>query len=158
MTMQYFIRTSPRPVQTKPNHPGWSRPVSDINQDWPAWFCLQDLTCRTIRNPAASVSTSVRNGPGPRQGPAGGLPRAPDGTGQHNAVHTRPSNLRTAVLMEDRGPCKVRHFSVGDCRGLPGTTGDYESYQQHFMTPFSRKYRNSSNKIKRNLRQSSRDK
>ena len=33
---------------------------------------------------------SVRNGPGPRQGPAGGLPRALDGTGRHNAVHTRP--------------------------------------------------------------------
>ena len=70
------------------------------------------------------VANSVRNGPGPRQGPAGGLPRAPDGTGRQNAVHTRPSNLRTAVLMEDGGPCKVRHFSVGDCRGLPGTTGD----------------------------------
>ena len=104
------------------------------------------------------ATNSVRNGPGPRQGPAGGLPRAPDGTGRHNAVYTRPSNLKTAVLMEDRGPYKVRHFSVGDCRGLPGTTWDYESYQQHFMTPFSSKYRNSSNKIKRNRRQSSRDK
>ena len=70
------------------------------------------------------TTTSVRKSPGPRQGPLGGLPRAPDGTGRQNAVHTRPSNLRTAVLMEDGGPYKVRHFSVGDCRGLPGTTGD----------------------------------
>ena len=121
---------------------------------------------------------SVHNGPGPRQGPAGGLPRAPDGTGRQNAVHTRPSNLRTAVLMEDGGPCEVRHFSVGDFRGLPGTTGDcgglwgtagdyrglpgttrdYESYQRNFTTPSLTKYRNSSNNIKRNLRQSSRDK
>ena len=80
--------------------------------------------------------------------------------------------------MEDGGPCKVRHFNMEDCRGLLGTTGDceglrgtagdyggllgttgdYESYQQHFMTPFSSKYRNSSNKIKRNLGQSSIDK
>ena len=27
--------------------------------------------------------------------------------------------------MEDGGPCKVRHFSVGEGRGLQGTMGDY---------------------------------
>ena len=84
---------------------------------------------------AAGRVGSVLNGPGPPQGPTGGLPRALDRTGRQNAVHTRPRNLRTAVIVEDRGPCKVRHFSVGDfrgrqgtardCGGLRGTTGDY---------------------------------
>ena len=31
----------------------------------------------------------------------------------------------TPVLVEDGGPCKVRHFSVGEGRGLQGTMGDY---------------------------------
>jgi len=45
-----------------------------------------------------------------------------------NAVHARPGNLRTAVIVEDGGPCKVRQIREGDCRGLwglPGTAGDY---------------------------------
>jgi len=67
---------------------------------------------------------SVLNGPGPPQGPTGRLPRALDRTGRQNAVHTRPGNLRTAVFVADGGPCKVRHFSVGDGRGLWGTVGD----------------------------------
>ena len=58
-------------------------------------------------------------------GPGGGLPRALDRTGRQNAVHTRPRNLRTAVIVENGGPCKVRHFSVGGCRGRQGTAGDY---------------------------------
>ena len=84
-------------------------------------------------------------------GPCGGTAKSPgrDGTAQ---CSPHPS-----FKPQDGGPCKVRHFSVGDCRGLPrttgeygglpgtaedcrglwGTTGDYESYQQHFMTPFS---------------------
>jgi len=43
---------------------------------------------------------------------------------------------------------------AGDDQGLrvtellPVTTGDYESYQQHFMTPFSSLYRNLSDQIK----------
>ena len=45
-------------------------------------------------------------------GPGGGLPRALDRTGRQNAVHTH--------LVEDGGPCKVRHFSVGEGRGLQG--------------------------------------
>ena len=52
------------------------------------------------------------------------MPRALDRTGRQNAVYTRPENLKTAVLDEDRGPCKVRHFSVGEGRGLQGTMGD----------------------------------
>jgi len=71
------------------------------------------------------MGVSVLNGPGPLQGPMGGLPRALDGTGRQNAVHIRPGNLRTAVIVEDGGPCKVRQISVGDCGGLPGTAGDY---------------------------------
>jgi len=51
-----------------------------------------------------------------------------------------------------------RPGTASDCGLLPVTTGDYESYLQHFMTPFSSKYRNSSNKIKINLRLSRRDK
>ena len=46
------------------------------------------------------------------QGPTRGLPRALDRTGRQNAVHTRPRNLRAAVIADDGGPCKVRHFSV----------------------------------------------
>ena len=92
------------------------------------------MSCET----AQVAVISVLNGPGPPQGPTGGLPRALDRTGRQNAVHTRPGNLRTAVMVEDGGPCKVRHFSVGvagdgrgrqgtagDCGGLQGTAGDY---------------------------------
>ena len=58
-------------------------------------------------------------------GPDGGAAKSPGPDGTANAVHTRPRNLRTAVIVEDGGPCKVRHFSVGGCRGLRGTVGDY---------------------------------
>ena len=44
--------------------------------------------------------------------------------GRQNTVHLRPRNLRTAVIVEDGGPCKVRQISVGDGRGPPGTVGD----------------------------------
>ena len=56
------------------------------------------------------------------------------------------------------GDCGGRPGTAGDCGLLPVTTGNHESYQQDFMTPVWSKYRNSSNKIKRNLRLSSRDK
>jgi len=56
------------------------------------------------------------------------------------------------------GDCGGRPGTASDCGLLPVTTGDNESYLQHFMTPFSSKYRNSSNKIKINLRLSRRDK
>jgi len=56
--------------------------------------------------------------------PHAGLPRSLDGTGRQNAVHTRPGNLRKAVIEEDCGPCKVRQISVGDCRGRRGIAGD----------------------------------
>ena len=59
---------------------------------------------------------------------------APVGPGGGTAKSPGPD--RAAVIVEDGGPCKVRHFSVGDCRGrqgtiadyggLRGTTGDYE--------------------------------
>ena len=47
-----------------------------------------------------------------------------NGTGRLNAVHTRPRTLRTAVIVEGGVPCKVSHFSVGDCGGLRVTLGD----------------------------------
>jgi len=49
--MRSFIKTGLGPVQIGPDHPSQSGLVIDINQDWPAWSCLQDLTGRTIRNP-----------------------------------------------------------------------------------------------------------
>jgi len=55
----------------------------------------------------------------------GGTAKSLDGTGRQNAVHTRPGNLRTAVIVLDGGPCKVGKITVGDCRGLRGTAGDY---------------------------------
>ena len=54
-------------------------------------------------------------------GPGGGTAKSPgpEGDGKMQS---------TPVLVEDGGPCKVRHFSVGkagDYRGLWGTVGDY---------------------------------
>jgi len=66
---------------------------------------------------------SVLNGPGPPQGPAGGPPRALDGTGRQKAVCSRPGNLGTAVIVNDSGPYNVRQIGVGERAGLPGTAG-----------------------------------
>jgi len=52
------------------------------------------------------VAISVLKGPGAPWGPAGRLPRALDRTGRQNAVHARPQDLRTAVIVQDDGPCK----------------------------------------------------
>ena len=57
-------------------------------------------------------------------GPAGGLPRAPDGTGRLAVVRPVLPKGRTAVFGQDGGPYRVRHISAGqgrwtarDCRG-----------------------------------------
>ena len=44
---------------------------------------------------------SIPNGPGARQGPEDGLPRAQDRTGRQNICCPRPQNIKTAVLSED---------------------------------------------------------
>ena len=56
---------------------------------------------------------SVRNRPGARRGPAGGLPRAPDGTGRLAVVRPVRPKGRTAVFGQDGGPYRVRHVSAG---------------------------------------------
>ena len=56
--MRSLIKTSLGPVQTGPDHPGWSGPVTDINQDVPVWSCLQDLTGPTIRNPGRVIGNA----------------------------------------------------------------------------------------------------
>ena len=53
---------------------------------------------------AARVEISVPNGPGARQGPEDGLPRARDRTGRQKICRPRPQNLKTAVFSEDDGP------------------------------------------------------
>jgi len=53
------------------------------------------------------IGGSVLNGPGPPQGPAGGLPRALDGAGPQKAVRSRLGNLRTAVIVKGGGPYNV---------------------------------------------------
>ena len=57
-------------------------------------------------------------------GPCGGTAKSPgpDGTAKCSPHPSwKPQDGR---LVEDSGPCKVRHFSVGEGRGLRGTTGD----------------------------------
>jgi len=66
---------------------------------------------------------SVLNRPGGWQGPAGGLPRAPDETGWHNVVRPPPRTRRTAIIMKDDEPQDVRQFQVGDGRCLRETGG-----------------------------------
>ena len=68
--------------------------------------------------------TSVRSRPGARRGPAGGLPRAPDGTGRLAVVRPGRFKGRTAVFRQDGGPYRVRHVSAGQGDGRPGTAGD----------------------------------
>ena len=79
--------------------------------------------------PTVAAAVCTRMQCSQRSGAPAGLDgetaRALDRTGRQNAVHTRPGSLRTAVIVEDGGPCKVRNFSVGGCRGLQGTAGDY---------------------------------
>ena len=61
-------------------------------------------------------------------GPGGGTAKSPgpDGTAK---CSPHPSwNPQDGSLVEDGGPCKVRHFSVGEGRGLRGTAGDYGDY------------------------------
>ena len=52
---------------------------------------------------------SVPNGPGARQGPEGGLPRARDRTGRQKKCRPRPQSLKTAVLGKDDRPDNLRH-------------------------------------------------
>ena len=47
----------------------------------------------------------------------------PDGTAKCSPY--LPWKPQDGRLVEDGGPCKVRHFSVGEGGGLRGTTGDY---------------------------------
>ena len=65
--------------------------------------------------------SSVPNGPGARQGPADGLPRARDRTGRQKICRPRPQNIKTAVLGGGR------QGTMGICGGLQetgGTAGD----------------------------------
>ena len=58
-------------------------------------------------------------------GAGGGTAKSPgpDGTAKCSPhLSWKPQDGR---LVEDGGPCKVRHFSVGEGRGLQGTVGDY---------------------------------
>ena len=49
-------------------------------------------------NPDFPDNNSVRNRPGALRGPAGGLPRAPDGTGRLAVVHPVRPKGRTVVF------------------------------------------------------------
>ena len=44
MTTQSFKKT-------RLDHPSYLSPIIDIHQDWHAWSCRRDLTCRTTRKP-----------------------------------------------------------------------------------------------------------
>ena len=52
----------------------------------------------SLRNVIGWTSVSVRNRPGARRGPAGGLSRAPDGTGRLAVVRPVLPKGRTAVF------------------------------------------------------------
>jgi len=69
-------------------------------------------------------SSSVRSRPGARRGPAGGPPRAPDGTGRLAVVRPGRFKGRTAVFRQDGGPYRVRHVNAGQGDGRQGTAGD----------------------------------
>jgi len=75
-------------------------------------------------------AVSVPNRPGARWGPAGGLPRAPDGMRRPAVVRPGRPKGRTAIFGQDNGPYRVRHVSAGqggwlrtawDCGGWPAT-------------------------------------
>jgi len=71
-------------------------------------------------------TTSVRSRPGARRGPAGGLPRAPDGTGRLAVVRPGRFKGRTAVFRQGGGPYRVRHVSAGQGDGRQGRPGTGE--------------------------------
>ena len=71
-----------------------------------------------------STLDSVRSRPGAQRGPAGGLPRAPDGMERLAVVRPGRFNGRTAVFKQDGGPYRVRHVSAGQGEGRQGTAGD----------------------------------
>ena len=58
-------------------------------------------------------SSSVPNGPGARQGPEDGLPRARDRTGRQKICRPRPQNIKTAVFRKDDGPDNLKHKYAG---------------------------------------------
>ena len=69
------------------------------------------------------LQVSVLSRLGARRGPAGGLPRAPDGTGRLAVVRPGRFKGRTAVFRQDGGPYRVRHVSAGQGDGRRGTAG-----------------------------------
>jgi len=75
------------------------------------------------------------------RGPAGGLPRAPDGTGQQSAVRPGRPQGKKAILGQDGGTYRARHVSsekggewtAWDCRGrsvIVRTAGDGRGRQE----------------------------
>ena len=70
------------------------------------------------------VAPSVPNRPGAWQGPVGGLPRAPDGTGRLSVVRPGRLKSRTVVFGQDGGPYRVRHVSSGQGFGRQGMARD----------------------------------
>jgi len=70
------------------------------------------------------VFSTVR---GSCRGPLGDCQEPWTGRDGKNAVHTRPGNLRTAIIVEDGESCKVRQIRVGDFRRPQMTMGDYVS-------------------------------
>jgi len=59
---------------------------------------VDDYLATLIAYLGDQVESSVRNLPGARRGPAGGLPRAPDGTGPLAVVRPGCPKGRTAVF------------------------------------------------------------
>ena len=96
---------------------GWRRNGDDFHstRSWP----IVAYRCRKLKKGLGPLIAilSVHNGPGPRQGPAGGLPRAPDKTGRQKAVCPRPYTRRKAVIMKDDEHYDVRQFQVEGGRG-----------------------------------------
>ena len=52
--------------------------------------------------------------------------KSPGPDGRAKCSPYPPWKPQDGRLVEDGGPCKVRHFSVAEGRGLQGTTGDCE--------------------------------
>ena len=69
----------------------------DVNPDRPENDSITPLRCAS-RNGHEGVVSSVPNRPGARRGPAGGLPRAPDGTGRLAVVRPVRPKGRTVVF------------------------------------------------------------
>ena len=63
---------------------------------------IKRISSHLLDHTQQEVQGSVFNSPGR-------LPGARDRTGRQNAVHSRPGNLRTAVIAKDGGPCNVRN-------------------------------------------------